>query len=683
MKSLWVKNVTGLYQEFFDPDVRGMLSSESKIRNNTLDAGILFWSSVLSESNIIRITDILQDNIQFKEFQTPSFLAICANKDSFVAKCIDYRTSLCNQTNDEQAFFSRLETLSILCKLFSAFDYYPFEINIQNGFVLDEQSLQTIYNNCLNERKNPYLLFIRGVVIPLIKEYRPSILFLSGRIGYFSTAIALESRKHIPDIHISVTRHSSEYYSLGKIVQYIRNNKYIFRAFDSIILDNFDISEKQLEETLGSRETINGLSHVITRESIDGCVLKAAAYIDAPRPSLIHSRSRQIERHSTQNSTIYDVYLNPGTRCYWNKCVFCGINRKYLDSEISEKVEYVENRVSFLCDSLPTNSYIWFVDEALHPDRLLILSTIILSSNKTFRWQARCRIDEGLLKPGLAEKLAQSGLRELRLGLESGSLRILKLMKKIDSNFQIKTVYDIVKIYSSLGISIHFPIIIGFPGEQESDRQLTYELISNLRKLYKSVTFNVNIFYFDIASPLFKKWDKYQITSITFPCAPIDFIGNQIGWDDNLKTPDYILEKERNHFMRDQLYDWMPRNALVTPVLFYRLAETIRNTLIWKASDSLMSKKKKFSIESILLFSDEITVFSSIESDLYIAYNWNTHHYLKCSDVIFDIETEWKSAKSAYDGIYNLVFVKGYFISLDDAYIYIEKMVKYGHLIIL
>jgi hypothetical protein len=680
MKPLWIRNVTGLYQEFFQPDPRGMKSPVNLIYNNVLDAGLAFWRSLFVPERISRVIDILENNMVGEEYQVPQFLAILADKDSFISRCTDHSTSVCDNNLSDRDFFGKLETLAILCQLYSKFEFHPFELSLQNGFLLNEVSTKEIIQHCLNYRRNPYLSFTQEVVIPKIMEYSPSIIFLCGRVGYFSTAIALMLKKKLPYLHICVTRHASEYYSMNKIVKYLRKNSKLFQVFDSIILEDFDRTEREMIARTQCSKAVADLTHVITSVNYETYAPPPSTQAPDPSRYLVLARKAQLEHLPVRPDQTYDVHFEPYVKCYWNECIFCGINKKYLHDDLLCSADAIRDKLLALCAQMPNGAFLWFIDEAIHPTKLSIIADHFISSHKHFVWQARCRIDRALLQDGLPEKLVKSGLKELRLGMESGSLRVLHLMKKFDAEFDFNVVLEIVSAYSDAGISIHFPIIIGFPGETTRDRQLTYEVISEICGRYKGVTFNINIFNFDVASPLFKIWDQYQISKIMFPCPPSDFIGNIIGWDDPLKMLDSILERERNSFMRSMMFGWMPAKSIVTPTIFYRLSETIRNTLTWKSRANPVHKTA-ISMATTIKTSSDVVVMQQSDGD-YVAYNWKTHHHMKGNKALADIINEWRYEKKVYHGVHNMIYKHGWFRNEADALVYINKLVLHGHLLV-
>jgi radical SAM superfamily enzyme YgiQ (UPF0313 family) len=75
------------------------------------------------------------------------------------------------------------------------------------------------------------------------------------------------------------------------------------------------------------------------------------------------------------------------------------------------------------------------------------------------------------------ELLYRSGCRYLSLSPESASKKVLKLMNK---PVDLDTVVQAVKWCHELGIRVNCNFVLGFPGEELSDRRLTYRFIRKL-----------------------------------------------------------------------------------------------------------------------------------------------------------------------------------------------------------
>lgn len=88
------------------------------------------------------------------------------------------------------------------------------------------------------------------------------------------------------------------------------------------------------------------------------------------------------------------------------------------------------------------------------------------------------RVQESLCDPERAVRLRRGGLYRARMGVESGSQRILDLM---DKHARVKHATGTVRALASAGIKTTVFIVVGYPGETEEDFQATLEWITELQ----------------------------------------------------------------------------------------------------------------------------------------------------------------------------------------------------------
>jgi anaerobic magnesium-protoporphyrin IX monomethyl ester cyclase len=94
-------------------------------------------------------------------------------------------------------------------------------------------------------------------------------------------------------------------------------------------------------------------------------------------------------------------------------------------------------------------------------------------------WSADARTYEAVkLEPKMIEKLEETGLRYITIGLETGSQRIVNIMNK--GNGHVERMYKIINNFSDSPISIASGIIFGVPGETIEDLKTTLKVIKEL-----------------------------------------------------------------------------------------------------------------------------------------------------------------------------------------------------------
>lgn len=670
MKVLKINSVGGFYQEMFQPDTE-FYKNELKIFNNMLDANSFFWSKHFSEERILNLINLLDINKSVQHYVCPQYRGILADRSLFINKVLEAPSRLCYDTESPQDFYSCLETISVLCKLYSDFEYHPFEINVQNGFVLNETSSKTIYNECLSPKRNPYFNFVLTEIMPLIYKEEPDILFLYGPMSFYFATIALLAKQKYPNVHICLSRHSSEYYSLNKITNLLKNNKFLFKIIDSLVLEYYDEIEEKIVSSLNNNCSLQDVPNIIYKNNDD---IIETSY-QPPNPTNIINTYYRMNNSEDNSKKVYDVHFEPYVKCYWNKCTFCGINKKYRYNDFLDTSKIFKSKISRINSLSKKCDYIWFVDEAIKPDKLKKIANSLLESKTKIVWQARCRADKDLLENGLPELLSKAGLKELRIGLESASYRILKLMNKFENDFSLDLIESIVETYDRNGISIHCPMILGFPQETDGERQITYEFLSKLSKKYKSFSFNLNILNLDVSSDLYKKWQDFQLQGLEYPCEPQNFIGNSIAWiSSNYHKK---LSDETNSFTRENLFPWMPVGSMISPIVLYRLCETSRNTLRWKTQGKWKSQKL-FSADMELTLSEDIA--KTVNTDNTFFYHWDTHHHMIGNEHLSILLNEFSRTQKVSIAIKHLNQINPDVFKKEELLHIIKKLFDYGFL---
>jgi len=88
--------------------------------------------------------------------------------------------------------------------------------------------------------------------------------------------------------------------------------------------------------------------------------------------------------------------------------------------------------------------------------------------------------------------LAQSGVTHMGFGTESASERVLEWMNK--KHQRIDEMFETARKSEKAGIRVTFNLILGYPGETESDRIETFRVMSEIFRKYPNVSFSPNIF---------------------------------------------------------------------------------------------------------------------------------------------------------------------------------------------
>ncbi len=125
--------------------------------------------------------------------------------------------------------------------------------------------------------------------------------------------------------------------------------------------------------------------------------------------------------------------------------------------------------------------------------RAIAIARGIVDSGVKFTWTFQastdfiCRMSQEDV-----QLLADSGVRYMGFGTESTSKAVLKLMNK--RHQRVDEMYETARKASLAGIRVVFNLILGYPGETEEDRLITFRTMSDIGRQFPNVRFSPNIF---------------------------------------------------------------------------------------------------------------------------------------------------------------------------------------------
>lgn len=180
-----------------------------------------------------------------------------------------------------------------------------------------------------------------------------------------------------------------------------------------------------------------------------------------------------------------DKYLTPhlvipvetARGCPWGRCSFCIHPVRAAIGRPTYRVkpdELIKKELKQLFDA--GHRHFLIVDEALPPFRMKQLAEIFLSFNEPVAWICYIRLDEGHNRD-IFNLARASGCRKLFIGVESGSDRILRRFNKGVNPARARRV---LLEAAAAGLAVHSFLMTGFPGEEESDRQATLDLLADV-----------------------------------------------------------------------------------------------------------------------------------------------------------------------------------------------------------
>ncbi|MBN3037897.1 MAG: radical SAM protein [Candidatus Omnitrophica bacterium] len=165
-----------------------------------------------------------------------------------------------------------------------------------------------------------------------------------------------------------------------------------------------------------------------------------------------------------------------------NRCTFCAdsplwkVYRHQSPRKVFEEIQ-------FLVRHYGRNQF-EIVDSTFNGNvrRVGEICDLIIKSKLNIQWSAKVTLREEMDLP-LLEKMKKAGCSSLAYGVESGSPRVLKNMRK---NTNLDTAKRIIRHTHRVGIQANCFFIIGYPTETEEDFQMTLNFIEeNARFIYR------------------------------------------------------------------------------------------------------------------------------------------------------------------------------------------------------
>ena len=355
--------------------------------------------------------------------------------------------------------------------------------------------LEMIFNN---KKQDPYR--------PLVKQYVYSLNLQDYNLIGFSVC-GFTQLISVASISYYIKKRSNVKIVVGGaivpyLIEAIKCNTFLFKYIDYIVNGEGEIPLTEICKSINRPDEIKHIGGLI--------YCKNGIVYENPNKKFV-----EIDEIPTPNFDGFNLskYLVPqkfmslpifaSKGCYWNKCIFCGVNCNYSKFRL-------KNSDLVIKDMLVLNkrygvTIFRFVDNCMHPNTIVDISNKLIETRKTFFWQCMARFESSFNKK-IWETAQKSGLRIVSFGLESNSQFILDSMNK---GVAVGDIPQILNDARNSNIFIHCFFIVGFPGEEKIN---TLELINFIylnRYNIDSLTFTQ--FRLERKSLIFESINKYNL----------------------------------------------------------------------------------------------------------------------------------------------------------------------------
>ncbi len=211
-------------------------------------------------------------------------------------------------------------------------------------------------------------------------------------------------------------------------------------------------------------DPVTGKSHVGPLQVLDMDDLPLPDYSDLP-----------LQRYLAPEKILL---FAPSKGCYWNKCSFC-----FYGFNTSARHGYREMNAANAVSQLQTLrrrygvKHFYISADVLSPDFAARFARELLDRRVSILWATDLRIEKHYT-PWLCDALFRSGLRAVAFGVESGSDRMLRIMKK---GIRTALIRKVGKDFHTAGIATAHMAFSGHPRETIQESLQTVAMIRDQR----------------------------------------------------------------------------------------------------------------------------------------------------------------------------------------------------------
>jgi anaerobic magnesium-protoporphyrin IX monomethyl ester cyclase len=313
-----------------------------------------------------------------------------------------------------------------------------------------------------------------------------------------------------------------------------------------------------LEGELPLNNLINALEKNQNLKNIKGIgYLKDETIITTERDRFIQLNEIGFIDYSLMKGDIKKIDpipINTSRGCPF-RCAFCinvvTNNRQWRHMDAESVLDYIEYSLKYF-----NTRHIKFRDELFFfsPERIKAVVDGIIERKLNITWEATCRVNyfnENFVNYEFIKKLKQSGLVKLWFGAESGSQRVLDMLRK-----DIK-VWQIIKsahMLTNSGIIGNYSFMCGLPGEKKSDMLKTLKIIDKLLKINPDIEI--------IGPQAYRPYPGGELynKAIASGWPEPKELG---GWEESMKREEYLVAKK--------YYPWVKNPLFVQSLIIYVL----------------------------------------------------------------------------------------------------------------
>lgn len=346
-------------------------------------------------------------------------------------------------------------------------------------------------------------------ILPAIREHKPFIFVIYDDGFNYLTKMCLTNMREAAFRMIQLAKENNCTVIVSSSDSTDRHEHYLQAGADFVLLGE---AEQTLQELVNAIE--NGISDFTTIQGLAfrqyDRIIKTAKrnvlkFLDGlPFPAWDLLNITPYKEMWQEHNGYFSINMATTRGCPF-KCNWCAkpiygnrYNSRSPENVVAE-IKYLKDRFDF--------AHIWFCDDifGLKPGWVAQFALLMQEAQLVVKYKIQSRADL-LLQENYVQALAQSGCENIWMGAESGSQHILDAM---DKGTTVEQIHEATKLIKAYHMQPSFFIQFGYPGEQETDINLTIKMITEL--LPSSIGISVSYplpgtkFYENVKNELTKK----------------------------------------------------------------------------------------------------------------------------------------------------------------------------------
>lgn len=166
-----------------------------------------------------------------------------------------------------------------------------------------------------------------------------------------------------------------------------------------------------------------------------------------------------------------------------NPCKFCAASTFYGSRTRLRSWRKIVDEIKYVRQRYKVNDFLFWAENGIaNKEQMYQICRGLAKEAPGVKWVCNGRVD--LIDEDLLKAMKDAGCWMIGYGLESGSQKMLDLMRK---NVTIKDIERAIKLTKAAGIEVTTHVIVGYPGETKKDILNTSKLVNKLAPDYIQV----------------------------------------------------------------------------------------------------------------------------------------------------------------------------------------------------